>query len=55
MGHDEDRFEVVIETPTGSRNKLKYDEERDRFRLSNANWSVAVQREDARPRPSGQD
>jgi inorganic pyrophosphatase len=34
MGHRRNRFEVVIETPKGSRNKLKYDEERDRFRLS---------------------
>ena len=27
-------FDVVIETPKGSRNKLKYDRERGRFRLS---------------------
>jgi len=27
-------FDVVIETPKGSRNKLKYDPERGRFRLS---------------------
>jgi inorganic pyrophosphatase len=31
---DGQTFDVVIETPKGSRNKLKYDPERERFRLS---------------------
>ena len=31
---DRRTFDVVIETPKGSRNKLKYDGERGRFRLS---------------------
>ncbi len=31
---DERTFDVIIETPKGSRNKLKYDPERGRFRLS---------------------
>jgi inorganic pyrophosphatase len=31
---DRQTFDVVIETPKGSRNKLKYDPQRGRFRLS---------------------